>query len=279
LEAAVEYLRGITVCVEYDDILALTLRRNMRHLSECLVVTSREDDRTARVVRGVKGARLFQTDAFTRDGAYFNKGLAIEETFDVLGRSGWILVWDADVLLPNVFEPGRLNRNVLYGAPRFQLPEGVMEIEGDWTRWEVLADWPGIGYFQLFHAGAEALQARPWYPTDSVHAGMSDWYFTTKFALKEWLPYYVLHIGRREENWFGRATPRLDGVPVPEADRRRLQIGEMFLDLGWTSVRPDLQALALAARANWKGATASPKRRSAAKASGNGRPKTGKRPR
>jgi hypothetical protein len=257
--------------VGYDDILALTLPRNARHLRECVVVTSHEDERTARVVRGVKGVRLYQTDAFTRKGAFFNKGWAIEEAFDILGRSGWILVWDADVMLPKVLKTGRLDTNVLYGAQRRQLPDGVVDVGGRWTRWEVLPDHTGTGYFQLFHAEAEALRSRPWYPANSGHAGMADWEFAVKFDVREWLPFHVLHIGRGAENWFGRATPRLDGAPVPEADRRRLQMGELLLDLGWTGLRPDLQAMALAARGDGRSAGVSPKRRRRLRASGNGR--------
>jgi hypothetical protein len=238
-------LRGMTVCVDYDDILALTLHRNMRHLSECVVVTSHDDERTAEVVRGVQGAQLFQTDAFTRDEAVFNKGLAIEEGFDVLGRSGWILILDADIVLPEVFKPGSLDQNVLYGAPRRQLPDGILDFGGDWSRWKVVNDQPCVGYFQLFHAEAEVLRSRPWYAIDSPHAGNSDWWFRDKFT-KKMLARSVLHIGRRYENWYGRAMPRLDGTPIPDADQKRLRIGEYFLGEHWGR-RTDLQKLALAA--------------------------------
>ena len=33
-------IRGITISVNYAPLLAVTLPRNMRHLSECVVVTS-----------------------------------------------------------------------------------------------------------------------------------------------------------------------------------------------------------------------------------------------
>lgn len=239
-------LRGVTVCVDYDDILALTLPRNMRHLSECVVVTAHQDERTAAVARGVEGVRLFRTDAFTRNGAFFNKGLAIEEAFDVMGRSGWILILDADIVLPETFKLGSLDQNVLYGAPRRQLPAGVMDIDGDWTHWKMVSDWPCVGYFQLFHAEAEALRSQPWYTADSPHAGNADWGFKEKFIKRKMLPRSVLHIGQRYENWYGRATPRLDGTPMPDADAKRLQLGQLFLGVTWIR-RTDLQKLALAA--------------------------------
>jgi hypothetical protein len=245
----VNELKAITTCVGFDDILALTLPRNVRHFSDYVVVTSLDDDRTAQVVSKIKGVRLFKTDAFTRGGKLFNKGQAIEEAFDVLGRSGWILHLDADVVLPGVLEPGPLDQDLLYGMHRRQLPEGILELDGDWDRWEFLPDpvWLVLGFFQLFHAEAHALQSRPWYPTWIGFAGMSDGDFTAKFPGYKMLEGSVLHIGRTFENWFGRATPRLDGLPVPNAHENRLRMGEFFLEQGWP-VREDLQALALAAR-------------------------------
>src|SRR5262245_59406044 len=111
-------IRGITSCVGYAALLEVTLPRNMRHFSECLVVTSPDDHATADGVARVAGARLHQTDAFTRHGAFFNKGLAFEESWDVLGRSGWILVHDADCLLPEELSLGQVRAGWLHGARR-----------------------------------------------------------------------------------------------------------------------------------------------------------------
>jgi hypothetical protein len=244
-------LKGVVACVGFDDILALTLPRNIRHFSDCVVVTALNDERTARVVAEVAGARLFQTDAFTRNGTPFNRGLAVEEAFDVLGRSGWILHLDADIVLPATFDPGPLDRNVLYGMARRQIPDGVedMDLDGDWTRWEALPSGEQVfGYFQLFHAEAAGLGPRPWYPTEYPGAGFSDCGFNAKFPVCKVLEGHVLHIGLTGENWFGRATPRLDGEPVPGAEANLLRMGQLFLDLGWGWARPDLQEQAKARR-------------------------------
>jgi hypothetical protein len=236
-------LRGVTVCVDYDDILALTLPRNIRHLSECVVITSHEDERTAEVVRGIKGVQLLKTDAFTRNGAAFNKGLALEETFDVMGRSGWFLILDADIVLPTTFKLPVLDRDTLYGAPRRQLPPGSMDIDGDWTRWKVVSDCSCVGYFQLFHGAAEALEWLPWYGLDNIHAGNGDWWFRQRFDKRKRLPRAVLHIGQRYENWFGRATPRLDGTPMPGANQKLFRMGELCVTMLWAERRRDLQKM------------------------------------
>jgi hypothetical protein len=195
----------------------------------------------------MKGVELFRTDAFTRYGAIFNKGMAIEEAFDVIGRSGWILIVDADIALPATFELGELDRDVLYGAARRQLPEGVLDLDGDWERWELTREDPCAGYFQLFHAEAAALRSLPWYPRGYMNAAYADWDFALRFTTRTALPSPVLHIGRQYENWCGRASPRLDGTAVPDADRKLVQMGELLMAGGW-GTRPDLEALALAAR-------------------------------
>lgn len=112
-------MKGIVVCVNYDDLLRITLPLNMRHLTECLVVSAPGDKRTASIVAATPSANLYVTDAFYRKGAKFNKGAALEEGFDALGRDGWILVWDADTILPeSVPMADTLDPLKLYGAKR-----------------------------------------------------------------------------------------------------------------------------------------------------------------
>jgi len=238
-------LKAIVACVNFDDFLAITLPRNMKHFDDCLVVTDLDDERTELVVDSVPGARLFRTDAFTRSGKPFNRGFAIEEALDALGRSGWILHWDADILLPEVFEPELPDKNAIYAMTRRQLPEGVMDYGGDWSCWNFFPHGALFsGYFQLFHADAEALRSRPWYPTQFTDAGGSDVEYGTKFPRCIQLEGSVLHICPGWENWCGRVTPRLDGLPVPNADLNRIRMGRLFMQLGWRWARYDLQKLA-----------------------------------
>lgn len=225
-------IKGLVVCVDYDDYLGITLPANMRHLIECVVVTSPTDERTRAVAASVPGARLFMTDAFTRGGRRFNKGAAIEEAFDALGRDGWILVWDADTILPQsltlvpVMDPSRL-----YGAKRRLCGSDEVPPESKWRDWPVSreAGWPG--YFQLFH-GSALHDVRPWYGVVSDHAGIGDAYFQNHWPVekKGWLPVEVLHLGPRDTNWHGRASPRLDGLPTPVSVE---DVDRLFRESGW----------------------------------------------
>lgn len=221
-----QQIKGVVVCVKYDDLLAITLPRNVWHLSSCLVVTTKEDERTKAVVRSVPGCQIYETDAFTRHGATFNKSLAMEEAFDIVGRSGWIMVWDADVILPDqspLFSdvvPGHL-----YSARRHVL--------NDARQWHDRLSWGSVpvhmdrlfpGYFHLFHADDPALQRRPWYDVTFSHAGGGDGYFQSRWADKDKVrfPWNVMHLGPIDTNWHGRVTDRVDGQPLgPESEQAR----------------------------------------------------------
>ena len=147
------------------------------------------------------------TSAFTDHGAVFNKGYALETGFDAMGRHGWILILDADIMFPPTMPLDNLQPDRLYGCRR--------RILEDPSRWHPDLDWRMcpfsrdngcIGYFQCFHADDPALAGkRPWYDVSFTHAGGADAFF-----LEHWhpskrvvLPFDILHLGRTDMNWFG----------------------------------------------------------------------------
>jgi hypothetical protein len=202
-------LRGVTVCVgpQYASILEITLARNLRHLVECVVVTSPEDEATKAVARSVPDVRVLETDAFTRHGAIFNKWLSSEEGLDLLGRDGWILVWDADCLLPETLPLDRLRPDALHGARRRLLDDPALWHPGlDWSACPLSQDVGPIGFFQLFRADDPAIRdRRPWYDVSFPHAGFGDAYFMTHWPSTNQvvLPVEVLHLGPKDTNWYG----------------------------------------------------------------------------
>ncbi len=200
-------IRGITISVGYAPQLSITLVRNLRHLAECVVVTSSEDEDTKAVARSVPGVRLFETDAFRRHGAFFNKGLMFEEAWDHFGRDGWWLIWDADILLPDEVDRGPMLPDVLYGCRRRMLADpSEWTPDLDWKRCPVMADGGPVGFFQLFNSKAPNLRGkRPWYDVSFAHAGGGDAAFLDSFppSKRKLLPLEVLHLGERDRNWFG----------------------------------------------------------------------------
>jgi hypothetical protein len=220
-------MNSIVVCVEFDDFLALTLPRNKRHFGRTLVVTSCADVSTQKLALE-NSCECFVTDSFYEHGAMFNKGLALEKGLDVLGREGWICIWDADIVMPNSIEFDK-SKECLYTALRRTLdfPQDFSD-DLDWETVPVTGlecEYPG--YFQLFHASAA--RQKPWYETDWTHAGGCDGSFQHRFKRLARPPFNVLHLGpsvdeaplfhlRIGNNWCGRTTPRLDGKPLsPDA--------------------------------------------------------------
>lgn len=230
-------VRALVTCVGYDDMLAITLPTVLPHVDRLLVVTAPQDEKTQALVARYDKTVAHVTDAFYRDGAKFNKGLAIEEGFNALGRAGWMLVLDADIVLPADMSA---QLKLLRPKPGF-LYTPRRRILDDPTRWKrytnqrTWATLPGrredighYGYFQLFHADDPVLATYPWYATNFTHAGQADDKFQHRWPADRKLrpPFEVLHLGRCDENWFGRTTARVDGTAVdgPVEERRALQL-------------------------------------------------------
>jgi len=210
-------MKGIVVSVEYDDIFSITLPRNAKYFSDIVVVTRPTDFRTQRIVADVHNARCFLTELFFYDGAVFNKGLALETGFDVLGRDGWICIWDADILFPPDMQLPELQVGHLYSPVRRILPDPKSWREDlDWNTLETYREAEYAGYFQLFHADDLVLREKPWYGINSPDCSWCDSEFEYKWPdhLKHRMPFNVLHFGQPGINWCQRISPRLDGEPT-----------------------------------------------------------------
>ena len=81
------------------------------------------------------------------------------------------------------------------------------------------------------------LTVRPWYDVDFTHAGGGDHHFQNHWSWgqKRMLPFNVLHLGPRDNNWFGRHSARLDGdqLPAEVAERRRGDMESLLHTHGW----------------------------------------------
>lgn len=230
-------VKSITVCVGYDDLLAVTLPRNIKHFSSYLVVTSLDDHRTADLVKEMPNVNLYKTDAFTRHGARFNKGLALEEAFDVVGRDGWISVWDADIILPDSLNLDQdLDPAKLYSMRRRVLNDVRLYHPGlPWSVAQIHMDKLFPGYFHLFNAAAPALSQQPWYDVTFAHAGGGDGAFQDRWRPEDKirLAGECLHLGPIDTNWMGRCSDRLDGKLVEGSEDNRSVMENYVRHKGW----------------------------------------------
>lgn len=229
-------MRAIMVCVDYSDLLAVTLPYNRHHFQGVCVVTTLDDHKTTEVAVN-NGASVYHTNAFTRGGAVFNKWAALEEGLDSIGRRGWLCVMDADVLWPKVLPPFRRDVGCLYTPLRRMAPWPLavescgLPPEGNWGKYPLhrnVAEW--AGYSQVFHAEDPRLGPPPWHETDWVHAGGADSMFQLKWPKERKVrpPFEVLHLGPAGTNWCGRASAYADGTE-PERARDKLTMLKTYV--------------------------------------------------
>lgn len=233
-------VRAICVCVDYEDLLGLTLPKMLTHFGEVWIVTAPDDRGTAAVVSRYPGVKIYRTDAFSREGAIFNKGRAIEEAFDAMGRKGWMAVIDADIILPATLERTSLAAGCLY-SPHRRICEQPAGWRGqtDWAAYRRHTEVEFAGYLQIFHAADPVLAGRPWYGTTWKHAGGCDSEFQARWPAdrRVRLDWDVLHLGPIDTNWYGRATPRLDGREEPLAAKRQRAMATTLKLLHYHGVR------------------------------------------
>jgi hypothetical protein len=241
-------MRAMMVCVDYSDILSVTMPYNRHHFSEVCVVTSTADQATEDVARA-HGCSIHMTDLFYARGAKFNKWAALEDGLDWFGREGWLCLMDADVLWPKSVNIRPFGESLWIGAESRQclvhrgqlctplrrmmvdltMPQQLPPLENEWSHYPIhrnVNEW--AGYSQIFHASDPVLGDPPWHDVNWTHAGGADSFFQAKWPRERKVrpPFEVLHLGPAGQNWFGRATPRLDGTTHPEAAARRKMSGQ-----------------------------------------------------
>lgn len=226
-------LRSLTVCVDYADILGLTLPYNRLHFSEMWVVTTPGDEETIRVA-DTHGANVITTGLFYAEEAKFNKWRALEYALDIMGRDGWLCLLDADILWPKYIppldtycKPGCLYTPYRRMAPL--LPE--IPPEAKWRHYQRhrnAGEW--AGYSQIFHADDKHLGEPPWHDTRWMHAGGADSFFQRKWPASHKIrpPFEVLHLGPAGTNWAGRVSDYLDGSTPKGSTERGQWLSQMF---------------------------------------------------
>lgn len=184
---------AICVSVDYSSLLAPSLATWQAGCRYFTIVTSLED-RATQELASHNGTQLLTTDAFYRDGAFFNKGRAIQEAREAFPHPDWTLLVDADVVPPanwlEVLQYAEPRPGFLYGARR-QTEGGTMIADGELA-----------GFFQLFHASDP--NAGP-LPTRYIHAGNYDSEFMMRWPGNRQviLPLVLTHQGEPGRNWCG----------------------------------------------------------------------------
>lgn len=197
-------IHALTVSVDYSAELERSIDRWVHGLASLTVVTTPGDSATVELAIAA-GARVLQTSAFYEEGAFFNKGRALQQARELLPRSGWHLFVDADVVPPadwlEVVHRQEPRPGVLHGARR-RHEDG-----------RPIVDTELAGFFHLFHS-VDPRGRRP-LERDFVHAGNYDSAFMMGWprSMQRILDLELVHLGEPGRNWCGRGNEgELDAI-------------------------------------------------------------------
>lgn len=227
----------VITCVNYADILAHTLAHNYSKFDKLIVVSSPEDKKTPKVC-DYYGVEYHLTDAFQSRWGHFCKGAAINEGLAKLSKDAWILLLDADIILPSnfrqVLDRASLDTSMIYGCDRaefrsfedwqrfYQAPEPHTQGSGflihithhgqqlgTRVAYQEHGGYVPIGFFQLWHGDSRILK----YPEGHTDAGREDSRFPTRWprSKRGFIPEIVVYHLESEAaqmgvNWKGRQT-------------------------------------------------------------------------
>lgn len=229
--------------VNYADFLAVTLPAWRAFLpdADIYVITRKDDQATVDVALGRQGTALgvtgvvvLWTEAWTRDGAAFNKAAALDIGLAAsCPREGdAVVIADADVIPFGSFDETALHRGTIYGCARYRC-ESPAQLEAHRSGALPLADLslipprrrgeePDFGRTVAPHEAAaactgyfQAFRYRPGvsfgsYPTAAGYDSAFRRQFTQRVGLTS---LYVLHLGALDRrNWTGRVVPRWTGA-------------------------------------------------------------------
>ena len=219
-------LEMITTCVNYGDYLAVTLPYNINVCSKIYVITSKNDLLTQDICRAMGNkVECIISDVFFEKGAIFNKGKAINLALDAAEKKNWLLICDADIILPynlNLFLPKLQILDAIYSSKREFCTEKkylnnilneVNQINSNNIinhpkPWMSCLTWPTVGYFQLFHSYSNFFTQKPKYREDFKTAAGCDLQFARQWPKEKSLNVRArcIHLGQNRKNWNGRTT-------------------------------------------------------------------------
>jgi hypothetical protein len=216
----------ITVCIDYDDFLSLTVDRYRETFDEVVVVTAASDQKTIAVCAEA-GVRCVLSARGQFRGLDFNLPALVNDGFAALRPGDWVCKIDPDIHLPADarfhLESSLNDPDPLWGSRRYYCDSrrrfdsfsssedyGLLEPPFETTE-DVL------GFLQLFNVRSRFLDARRVPYEEERYALPSQTNDRLFSALwppdqRRWLPFDVVHLGLDAigTNWKGRRSPRFE---------------------------------------------------------------------
>ena len=196
---------GITVCVNFDDILAYTIDQNSKLLKELYIVTAPNDTATIELLntKNLPNVKVLLYDKFY-DNSKFNKGGAVrfaqKYLYELYGSSK-ILLLDADIYLPDSFLytiPSTLEPDILYGVKERLDYYTLDDFLNRKNHVKCFYGSVFVGFFQLYMSSPKYMYV------DSDSCCSCDNDFRDLFNKRIHLNLSVAHLGIPQVNWEGR---------------------------------------------------------------------------
>lgn len=234
-------LEGLVTCVNYADFLAATLPLNRQQFDHLVVVTAPEDFETARLCE-YWNVQCIPCAGFSAHWGKFNKARGINTGLKALKKNGWVVHFDADILLPPLMRPLlerlELDPAHLYGVDRHTIPneheflshifEPKLQQENDvYVHMDSFPISPRIsmsqhggyvpiGFYQLWNPKGSGISTYPELP--KTNSDRTDTMFATQWprAKRGFLPEFAVYHLESEPaaqgaNWNGRTTMPFGG--------------------------------------------------------------------
>jgi len=167
-------IEAVIVSFGMLDLLSITLPRNLPELDHVIIVTKPEDKETIEYCKSLNSNKIsvVTTDAFTYNGAVFNKGLSIDVGLRYLRYNEWVVLMDNDCVLIKDYHQKFLNfaidKEYIYGSRRFlieKIADWYNFIDGFSTEKDfLLVRGFCYGFFSAFHYESTTYQ-RLLYPS------------------------------------------------------------------------------------------------------------------
>jgi hypothetical protein len=200
-EEAVMFVEGILVCINFDDFLKETLRRNRKFFDRLVICTSPEDIVTQDLAKKYD-CDLVLSERYKENDEPFNKGKIINDGFDALIKKDMIMHLDADIVLCDDFRKilnkylCKHGRHGIIGCQRYMVgnkKEWDDYIETGEHNWKIdkKRHYPNAppGFVQIWNKKEHRK-----YPENHSTAHGSDTIFAQGFYPRNYLPCTVFHL-------------------------------------------------------------------------------------
>jgi hypothetical protein len=198
---------GLTICVNYSDILFHMLQQNSQFLKKWYIVTSPDDTQTIDLIHktNLSNIEVLKYDEFYNN-SLFNKSGAVKFAQEYIYNNYTetnILILDADIFLPDHFAetlPVTLEQNALYGLSE-RVDYWTLDDFKNNTNPRIHPHGSNFqGCFQLYR------QCPITYTNHSSHCGDCDYDFRGLFQKHIHLKLSAKHLGQEHVNWGGRRS-------------------------------------------------------------------------